>query len=245
MHKPTMGMSVDCYEPTASQSNQLMELALEQCDIAVTRGEVAVGCVMIAYDTDNDSWVPVSAGHNATNRWRCATRHAEFEALDALCGRSSDPLGHGPSDLKEWSVPNKPLEEYLSNARRLFGHCDGFDGSATLQSLNLVLYVTVEPCIMCTGALQMAGIRRVFFGCRNYRFGGCGGTYNCAARQNEEGSETTDVLQLYDKLDPLIYPGIDTVSGILETQCIDKLKAFYEDGNPQAPDDMRARVLRL
>lgn len=36
------------------------------------------------------------------------------------------------------------------------------------------LYVTVEPCIMCASALRQMGIRRVFYGCANERFGGCG-----------------------------------------------------------------------
>ena len=36
------------------------------------------------------------------------------------------------------------------------------------------LYVTVEPCIMCTYALRRVGIGHVVYGCRNERFGGCG-----------------------------------------------------------------------
>ncbi len=36
------------------------------------------------------------------------------------------------------------------------------------------LYVTVEPCIMCASALRQLGIKEVFYGCENDRFGGCG-----------------------------------------------------------------------
>lgn len=36
------------------------------------------------------------------------------------------------------------------------------------------LYVTVEPCIMCASALRQMGIKEVFYGCENDRFGGCG-----------------------------------------------------------------------
>lgn len=36
------------------------------------------------------------------------------------------------------------------------------------------LYVTVEPCIMCASALRQLGIKEVFYGCDNDRFGGCG-----------------------------------------------------------------------
>ncbi|OJT07623.1 tRNA-specific adenosine deaminase 2 [Trametes pubescens] len=36
------------------------------------------------------------------------------------------------------------------------------------------LYVTVEPCIMCASALRQMGIKEVYYGCGNDRFGGCG-----------------------------------------------------------------------
>ena len=39
---------------------------------------------------------------------------------------------------------------------------------------NMVLFVTVEPCIMCAHALNLVGIRQVYFGQFNDRFGGCG-----------------------------------------------------------------------
>eukprot|EP00928_Gymnodinium_smaydae_P027987 TRINITY_DN21472_c0_g1_i1.p1 TRINITY_DN21472_c0_g1~~TRINITY_DN21472_c0_g1_i1.p1 ORF type:complete len:247 (-),score=61.86 TRINITY_DN21472_c0_g1_i1:138-878(-) len=37
------------------------------------------------------------------------------------------------------------------------------------------LYVTLEPCIMCAGALQHLGVTDVVYGGANSRFGGCGG----------------------------------------------------------------------
>ena len=40
---------------------------------------------------------------------------------------------------------------------------------------DVTLYVTVEPCIMCASALRQLGIKEVYCGCINDRFGGCGG----------------------------------------------------------------------
>ncbi|KAI7903107.1 cytidine deaminase-like protein [Cokeromyces recurvatus] len=40
------------------------------------------------------------------------------------------------------------------------------------------LYVTVEPCIMCASALRQIGIRHVYFGCGNEKFGGNGSVFN-------------------------------------------------------------------
>merc|ERR1739848_439857 len=41
-----------------------------------------------------------------------------------------------------------------------------------------VLYVTVEPCIMCAAAIALVGLSHVYFCCRNERFGGCGSVEN-------------------------------------------------------------------
>lgn len=40
------------------------------------------------------------------------------------------------------------------------------------------LYVTLEPCPMCAGAILNARISRVFFGARDPDFGACGGVMN-------------------------------------------------------------------
>ncbi len=40
------------------------------------------------------------------------------------------------------------------------------------------LYVTLEPCLMCTGALVLARIKRLVFGAYDEKFGACGSIYN-------------------------------------------------------------------
>ncbi len=40
------------------------------------------------------------------------------------------------------------------------------------------LYVTLEPCPMCAGAIVNARIRRVFYGARDSEMGACGGVLN-------------------------------------------------------------------
>ena len=42
------------------------------------------------------------------------------------------------------------------------------------------LYVTLEPCIMCTGALIQARLDRVVFGCRDVKMGGMRSLYALA-----------------------------------------------------------------
>ena len=40
------------------------------------------------------------------------------------------------------------------------------------------IYVTLEPCPMCTGAIINARVRRVFYGARDSVMGACGGVLN-------------------------------------------------------------------
>ncbi len=45
------------------------------------------------------------------------------------------------------------------------------------------IYVTLEPCIMCTGAMLSSRIKRLYFSAFDPKFGACGSLYNLA----EEG----------------------------------------------------------
>ncbi|KAF8069501.1 TAD2 [Scenedesmus sp. PABB004] len=51
---------------------------------------------------------------------------------------------------------------------------DAGGDAARVQFDRCELYVTIEPCIMCAGALSLLGVRRVWFGAGNDKFGGCG-----------------------------------------------------------------------
>ncbi len=55
------------------------------------------------------------------------------------------------------------------------------DANAHLGSWRLedcTLYVTLEPCPMCAGAILNARIARVFYGARDEAMGACGGVLN-------------------------------------------------------------------
>lgn len=68
------------------------------------------------------------------------------------------------------------------------------------------LYVTLEPCPMCAGAILNARIRRVYYGARDEVMGACGGVLNLFMEGfprppqlvgNVCGDECRDVLQTF------------------------------------------------
>lgn len=69
------------------------------------------------------------------------------------------------------------------------------------------LYVTLEPCPMCAGAILNARISRVWFGARDPAFGACGGVLN---------------LFMEDFPNP---PAV--VGGVLEQECRELLSRFF------------------
>ncbi|EGN96817.1 hypothetical protein SERLA73DRAFT_111549 [Serpula lacrymans var. lacrymans S7.3] len=81
-----------------------------------------------------------------------------------------------------------------------------------------ILYVTVEPCMMCASALRQMGIQEVFFGCENDKFGGCG-----------------TVLGVNDKLEHPKHPSYKATGGYCRDEAIMILRRFYVTENTNAP----------
>ena len=71
------------------------------------------------------------------------------------------------------------------------------------------LYVTLEPCAMCSGALVWSKIDTVVFGATDPKSGGCGSLFNISA--NKELNHQVSVIQ-----------------GILEIDCEFLLKDFFQ-----------------
>ncbi len=57
------------------------------------------------------------------------------------------------------------------------------------------IYVTLEPCIMCTGALLAARMRNIFYSIPDTKFGACGSLHNLA-----ENSKTNHRINVYTGL---------------------------------------------
>ncbi len=70
------------------------------------------------------------------------------------------------------------------------------------------LYVTLEPCPMCAGALVLARLDRLVFGASDAKAGACG-----------------SLFEIQD--DPRLNHRVVTARGVLEEPCAELLRAFF------------------
>jgi tRNA(adenine34) deaminase len=71
-----------------------------------------------------------------------------------------------------------------------------------------VLYVTLEPCAMCVGALVHARVARIVYGAADPKTGACGSVFDLAAS-------------------PQLNHRIEVTAGVLADECAALLKTFF------------------
>ncbi|KXX77391.1 tRNA-specific adenosine deaminase subunit TAD2 [Madurella mycetomatis] len=164
--------------------SRFMRDALDMARLALKTNETPVGCVLVYKGR------VIAKGMNATNVSRNGTRHAELMAICALLSFSPDTDAAGRDPRREGASARK-----ISNAQpdetSTWGDVDPSDGHLYPYGQKLhssprvdrsvitecTLYVTVEPCVMCASLLRQLGIKKVYFGAMNDKFGGTGGVF--------------------------------------------------------------------
>lgn len=101
-----------------------MQKALEQAELALEKGEVPVGAVVVSEGKI------IGQGHNECISRQDPTAHAEIVAIREACRAE-----------KNYRLPD----------------CD--------------VYVTLEPCAMCLGAIVHARIKQLFYGSQDPKAG--------------------------------------------------------------------------
>jgi tRNA(adenine34) deaminase len=74
--------------------------------------------------------------------------------------------------------------------------------------LGATLYVTVEPCAMCAGAIIQARIQRVVYGC-----------------DDPKGGAARSCFQVFDH--PALNHSVEVTGGVLAEDCVAALQSFF------------------
>ena len=108
--------------------------------------------------------------------------------------------GHNQKEKKQQAILHAEIVAIQKASRKL--------GNWNLKDCDL--YVTLEPCMMCTGAIIQSRIRNVYYGTEDPK-GGC-----------------TDTLIDIRKLERINHhPGI--YSGVMKEECANILKEFFKN----------------
>lgn len=116
-------------------------------------------------------------------------------------------------------VKDGKLLAQASNRRETWktalGHCELIAiqrACAKLEAWRLLgctLYVTLEPCVMCAGALVQSRVERVIFGATD-----------------PKGGAMKSLFQIGN--DPRLNHQIEITGGVMEHECSDVLKQFFK-----------------
>jgi tRNA(adenine34) deaminase len=135
----------------------------------------------------------------ALNEAEAALEHQDVP-VGAVVVRENRIIGRGHNEREQLRDPTAHAELLaLTAAAQAVDHWR-LDGC--------ILYVTLEPCPMCAGALVLARLERLVFGTADPKAGACGSLYSIPT-------------------DERLNHRLQVTSGILEMECAHLLKAFF------------------
>jgi 16S rRNA (cytidine1402-2'-O)-methyltransferase len=143
----------------------------------------------------------------ALDEARQAAEHGDVP-VGCVIVRGDDVVGRGANAIERTGEPTRHAEiEAIEMAARAIG--EKFLDECTL-------YVTLEPCSMCAGAIVLARIPTVVYGAADPKTGAC-----------------RSVFEIVD--DPRLNHRAIVRTGVLAEECAELLSAFFAERRTQAP----------
>ena len=139
-----------------------MRCALAEADLAASKSEVPVGCVIVSAAGEL-----LATGHNLRETDEDPTAHAEIVAIRSAAQK-----------LGTWRLEDTTL------------------------------YVTLEPCVMCAGAMVNARVGRLVYGADDPKAGACTTLFTIGQ-------------------DPRLNHRFPIVKGVLADASAERLRAFF------------------
>ena len=109
-------------------------------------------------------------------------------------------IGRGRNQREQLQDPTAHAEMIAITAAASHLSCWRLEGCT--------MYVTLEPCAMCAGALVLARISRLVFGARDPKAGACGSLFNLCA-------------------DPRLNHRVEITEGVMAEDCSMILREFF------------------
>ena len=165
------------------KDEKFMRAAIKQAQKAYNLGEVPIGCVIVYEGMGRDFTLPPSKGVSKVSHLK----------EGQIIGR-----GYNRRTIDKNTLAHAELIAIKKASKKL--------GDWRLEGCTL--YVTLEPCQMCAGALIQGRFKRVVIGCKNLKAGSVGTIINLL---EEEGFNHQ----------------VEVTKNVLEEECSEMLKRFF------------------
>ncbi|XP_035379840.1 tRNA-specific adenosine deaminase 2 [Electrophorus electricus] len=173
-------------------------------------GDLINGKLLQPCDSDIGSWMA-----KAFDLAKDALENGEVP-VGCLMVYNNEVLGKGRNEVNESKNATRHAE--MAALDQVLDWCRAQQLDAAGVWEHMVVYVTVEPCVMCAAALRLLHVPLVVFGCKNERFGGCGSVLDIS---------TADL--------PHTGTSFKCIRGHRAEEAVEMLKIFYKQENPNAP----------
>ncbi len=138
--------------------------------------------------------------HAALEQARKAGAQGEVP-IGAVLVRDDQVLGQAHNFRESWQDPTAHAEVVAIR--------EAAAQSGSWRLSDTTLYVTLEPCVMCIGAIILARIPRVVFGAMDPKAGACGSVLNVPAERR-------------------LNHRVEVIGGMLEQESQELLQAFFK-----------------
>lgn len=122
--------------------------------------------------------------------------------IGAVLVRDDQVLAHAHNFRESWQDPTAHAE--------IVAIREAATQSGSWRLTGTTLYVTLEPCAMCIGAIILARIPRLVFGATDPKAGACGSVFDLPKEQR-------------------LNHRVEVVSGILERESQELLQTFFKN----------------
>ena len=121
--------------------------------------------------------------------------------IGAVIVLNNEIIGRGYNQVEKLSDPTAHAEKIA--IKKAIKHIN------YKHLINAILYVTLEPCSMCSGSIVLTRIKKIVYGASDTKAGACGSLYN--------------IVQ-----DKRLNHRCEVVKGVLEEECSQLLKDFFK-----------------
>lgn len=157
-------------------------------------------------NTDKISWMDEKYMRLALQWAEKAQKLGEVPVGAVLVGPDGEVLAHGYNRRETWktAIAHAEVIALHTASKRL----------DQWRLLDTTLYVTLEPCVMCAGALVQARVKRLVYGATDPKAGG-----------------TDSLYQICN--DPRLNHRLEITRGVLGEECSQLLSGFFKERRQQ------------